>query len=217
MTEPWHPAPPSPLGDPAPAPAVPPAAPPAVAAPPTVPAPPAVAAAATVPPAVAPAGDASPFDPAGVTWQRVSPKLVTVRLISLALSLGIPLVVSAAVAAFTGVVGLWAIPAVLAGIALWLALLIPRQVRALGYAERDDDLLIRKGIMFRALVVVPYGRMQFVDVQAGPLDRWGGIAKVQLHTASPASDAAIPGLSPAEADRLRDRLAERGEARLAGL
>ncbi len=187
MTEPWPSAPTSPTGDPTP------------------------------PPSPTPAGGASPFDPRGVTWQGVSPKLVSVRLISLALGLGIPLVASAAVAAFTGVVGLWAVPAVLGGLGLWLGLLIPRQVRALGYAERDDDLLIRKGIMFRTLVVVPYGRMQFVDVQAGPLDRWGGIAKVQLHTASPASDAAIPGLPPTEADRLRDRLAERGEARLAGL
>lgn len=159
----------------------------------------------------------SPFDPDGVTWQRVSPKLVSVRLISLALSLGLPIAATATVAALTGVTGLWALPGALTVLAVWIALLIPRQVRAIGYAERDDDLLIRKGIMFRTLVVVPYGRMQFVDVQAGPLDRWGGIAKVQLHTASPTSDASIPGLPPAEADRLRDRLAERGEARLAGL
>jgi membrane protein YdbS with pleckstrin-like domain len=40
---------------------------------------------------------------------------------------------------------------------------------------------------------------------------------VQLHTASPGTDASIPGLSPDEAARLRDRLAQRGEARLAGL
>ena len=94
---------------------------------------------------------------------------------------------------------------------------IPRQVRAIGYAERDDDLLIRHGIMFRTLVVVPYGRMQYVDVQAGPLARKLGIAQVQLHTASASTDATIDGLEPAEAERLRDRLASRGEARLAGL
>lgn len=196
MTEPAPPVPTSPLGAGAPT-------PPAPAAP-----------LASVLPA---GGGAGPFDPPGVVWQRVSPKLVAVRLIALALWFGLPLLGSAALAALTGVAGLWAIPAVIAALAIWGAILVPRQVHAMGYAERDDDLLIRKGIMFRTLVVVPYGRMQFVDVQAGPLDRWGGIAKVQLHTASPASDAAIPGLPPAEADRLRDRLAERGEARLAGL
>ena len=48
--------------------------------------------------------------------------------------------------------------------------------------------------------------MQFVDVSAGPLERAFGLATVQLHTAAAASDARIPGLPPAEAARLRDRL-----------
>ena len=163
------------------------------------------------------ARSASPFDPVGVEWQRVSPRLITVRLISAALTLVVPVAAAVAIAALTGLAGLWVLPGALVALAVWIAVVVPRQVRAMGYAERDDDLLIRKGVLFRSLVVVPYGRMQFVDVQAGPLDRWGGIARVQLHTASPGSDASIPGLVPAEADRLRDRLAARGEARLAGL
>jgi membrane protein YdbS with pleckstrin-like domain len=100
---------------------------------------------------------------------------------------------------------------------VWAWWFVGRQARAVGYAEREDDLLVRRGILFRALVVVPYGRMQYVDVQAGPIDRRFGIARVQLHTASPGTDAQIPGLPPDEAARLRDRLARRGEARLAGL
>ena len=95
--------------------------------------------------------------------------------------------------------------------------MIGRQVRSWGYAERADDLLVRRGVAFRTVVVVPYGRMQYVDVYAGPVDRIFGLAKVQLHTASARSDAYIPGLPPQEAARLRDRLASRGEARLAGL
>lgn len=159
----------------------------------------------------------SPFDPAGVPWVRVSPRLITVRMISVGVWVGLPLVGTAVLAALAGAAWLWVLPGLLAAVLAWLGWVIPRQVRAIGYAERRDDLLIRKGVMFRTLVVVPYGRMQFVDVQAGPLDRWGGIARVQLHTASPTSDAQIPGLTPAEADRLRDRLSELGEARLAGL
>ncbi len=69
----------------------------------------------------------------------------------------------------------------------------------------------------RRLVVVPYGRMQYVDVQAGPLDRAFGIAQVQLYTASAGTDASIPGLPPEEAARLRDRLTELGEAHASGL
>ena len=92
-----------------------------------------------------------------------------------------------------------------------------RRFRAWGYAERAEDLLVRRGVLVRRLSVVPYGRMQFVDVVAGPLERRWGLATVRLHTAAAASDARVPGLPAAEAERLRDRLAMLGESRAAGL
>jgi hypothetical protein len=98
-----------------------------------------------------------------------------------------------------------------------VALLLWRRYRAWGYAEREDDLLVRRGVMVRRLTVVPYGRMQFVDVTSGPVDRIFGLATVQLHTAASATDAKIPGLETTEASRLRDRLAALGEAKAAGL
>jgi len=64
---------------------------------------------------------------------------------------------------------------------------------------------------------VPYGRMQYVDVEAGPLDQLFKIANVHLHTASPGTSARIPGLPAGEAARLRDRLTSQGEAQAAGL
>jgi uncharacterized protein len=92
-----------------------------------------------------------------------------------------------------------------------------RRVRAWAYCERDDDLLVQRGVMFSRLSVVPYGRMQFIDVIAGPIERAFGLATVRMHTAAAASDARIPGLSQDEAARLRDHLAELGEAKAAGL
>jgi uncharacterized protein len=161
----------------------------------------------------------SVFDPDGIVWQRVSGRLATARLIMLAMYLGVPLVALIVVAILVPDAGpwLWIGAGAVAIAIVWVAYVIGRQVRAIGYAERDEDLLIRKGVMFRSLVVVPYGRMQFVDVAAGPLDRNLRISSVQLHTASPGTDATIDGLEPEEAARLRDRLASRGEARLAGL
>ena len=100
------------------------------------------------------------------------------------------------------------------------AILLPvigRRYRSWGYAEREDDLLVRRGVMFARLSVVPYGRMQFIDVTAGPLERAFGLATVRLHTAAAATDARIPGLEREEAARLRDSLAELGEAQAAGL
>jgi membrane protein YdbS with pleckstrin-like domain len=162
-------------------------------------------------------GAGEPFDPDGVVWTRVSGRLAAVRRVMICGPLGLLalLLVIAGLVPGLGLLAPWAV--LPSGLGLWVWWMIGRQVPAWGYAERDDDLLVRHGLLWREIVVVPYGRMQYVDVQAGPVDRAFGIARVQLHTASAATDAWIPGLTPVEAARLRDRLASRGQARLAGL
>ncbi len=158
-----------------------------------------------------------PFDPQGVTWIKVSSRLAVVRRVRMACLMSVLVVALLVVGLGLGhpVIIWFAVLPVAAG--AWWWVLVGRQVPAWGYAERDEDLLIRHGLMWRSLVVVPYGRLQYVDVTAGPVERLFGIAGVQLHTASAGTDAHIPGLTPQEAARLRERLASRGEARLAGL
>lgn len=127
----------------------------------------------------------------------------------------------------TGLTALWWLAAgpvagIIAGFACVVVaavewMLLRGRYRSWGYAERDDDLLIRQGFLFRRQSVVPYGRMQFVDVTAGPIERMYGLATVKLHTAAAATDAKLPGLASAEAERLRDRLASLGEAQASGL
>jgi membrane protein YdbS with pleckstrin-like domain len=156
--------------------------------------------------------------PAGQEWIRVSPRLARMRRWLLVIGAGVPLVVltvvvavvtSAVGAAVCGVVTL----AVLVG--GWLA--IGRNLRSWGYAERADDLLVTHGALFRSLTVVPYGRMQLVDVAAGPIERSFGLVNVRLHTAAATTDAKVCGLTPADAGALRDRLTALGEAHAAGL
>lgn len=115
-----------------------------------------------------------------------------------------------------GLAGVAAVAVAAAGalLALWF---VRRRVRAWSYTERDEDLIVARGVLVRRLSVVPYGRMQFVDVTAGPVERVFRLATVKLHTAAAASDARIPGLEREEAARLRDRLAALGEAKAAGL
>lgn len=118
-----------------------------------------------------------------------------------------------AVAAWLGLVvaGCAVVGAVVADV------VVGRRVGAWGYLEREDDLFVQRGLLVRRLSVVPYGRMQFVDVVAGPLERSFGLATVRLHTAAAATDARIPGLAADEAARLRDQLTSLGEAHAAGL
>lgn len=153
------------------------------------------------------------------TWISISPRLIVARRITLVLAF---IVIAAGVVALFIVPGIdrliaWAAVGVALIAFIWLWWLIGRRVRSYGYAERADDLLVRSGIMFRRLVIVPYGRMQLVDVTAGPIDRLLGVTTVQLHTAAATTDATIPGLEPAIAAALRDRLARQGEMRGAGL
>ena len=160
-----------------------------------------------------------PFAPPGERWQPVSPALARLRR-ALVAGVAVALLVVVGVASFVfhAPVVAW-LPAVvvvlLAAPAAWV--LVGRNARWWGYAERDADLYIRHGAIFRTLVVVPYGRMQYVDVQAGPLEQAFGIATVHLHTASPGTSARIPGLPAQEAARLRDRLTSLGESQAAGL
>ena len=160
---------------------------------------------------------AEPFEPAGVSWSPVSTRLATARRITPVIVAAIPAALLAIAAIASGARWPWVGVGVLVALVAWAWWLIGRQTRSIGYAERDTELLVRTGIMWRRIVVVPYGRLQYVDVAAGPVDRMLGIARVQLHTASARSDAAIPGLPPDEAARLRDRLTERGHTHLAGL
>ncbi len=149
-------------------------------------------------------------------WRRPARRLLGLRRVQVRVTAALALLAAGAVAAFAPVAGLIALGSVVLTY-LSAEVIALRRYRAWGYAERAEDLLVRRGVMVRRLSVVPYGRMQFVDVVAGPLERRWGLATVRLHTAAAASDARVPGLPAAEAERLRDRLAMLGESRAAGL
>ncbi|HSS67444.1 MAG TPA: PH domain-containing protein [Nocardioidaceae bacterium] len=154
-------------------------------------------------------------------WQSVSPRLVTERRLPLLL---LPLfAVGAALLAVSVTSTAWELVwwavavALMAGAVIGWFVLVPRMASSWRYAERDDDLLVRRGRLIRRLTVVPYGRMQVIEVSANPVSQRLGIARVTLVTASADTDATIPGVPTEIAHALRDRLAAKGEASAAGL
>jgi membrane protein YdbS with pleckstrin-like domain len=159
------------------------------------------------------------FAPPAYTWKRLSPRYKSLRRLVIVLGPSILFTVPAVVVGvltdrwwISGLI--WAAAAVIIGVRL---LLVEPTWRSWGYVEREDDLYITHGVLFRRLTAVPYGRMQLVEVQSGPLERAFGLATVTMKTASVETAATIPGLTPEEAARLRDRLTELGEAHASGL
>ncbi|MFC7401485.1 PH domain-containing protein [Citricoccus sp. GCM10030269] len=165
------------------------------------------------------------IDLAGVEWTPVSPQLIPAKLVGEVIGT----VITAAVVSVPLVLKLlgvwpgypvwlaWAVPAVVVLWGLVQMILVPRRVRAMGFAEREDDFLFTSGLWFRRVLAVPYGRLQYLDVKEGPVQRRFGIRSLELQTASASTNATVEGIPAEDSERLRDQLMARGQARLAGL
>jgi len=155
-----------------------------------------------------------------VQWQSVSPRyraeLIVITGIAWLIILAASSVPLWIVGPGDSVWG-WFIVSAVALIGLMVLGFIPRRVRALGYALREDDIVFRRGVIFRRIVAVPYGRLQLVDVGRGPIARALGLSQLSLVTAAASSGVSIPGLPLATADQLRDHLIALAETRRAGL
>lgn len=164
-------------------------------------------------------------DPPAQRWHGVSPRLTVVEELSgglgflvLLVLVGVPLWLHAG--------GVWpgypawlaiAVPALVVVIAVVAAVMVPFRVRSRRYALRPDDLAVARGVIYHRMEVIPYGRIQYVDVKAGPLLRAFGLCTLQVHTASPDAHPEIKGLTAQDGAALREELSRRGEERLAGL
>ncbi|MBD7958367.1 PH domain-containing protein [Microbacterium sp. Sa4CUA7] len=153
----------------------------------------------------------------GGVWHQISRKYLWEQLLSYGMVLVI--VIVAALVVGLALQQTWVfIPGGIAAVILvWTIAVLPRQVRAIGYQLRDDDLVFRRGILWQRMVAVPYGRMQLVDITHGPLDRGFGVAQLKLVTAAATTGVTIPGLSQQAAEALRDHLIAVAESRRTGL
>lgn len=93
-------------------------------------------------------------------------------------------------------------------IALAFIIRLPaRRFHARGYAMSRDRLRVVRGILFRHDTVVPFGRVQHIDVNQGPLERFFGIATLTLHTAGTHNaSVTLPGLEEQLARDMREEI-----------
>ncbi len=93
-------------------------------------------------------------------------------------------------------------------LAIWAILAVPpRRFAALGYDLGADQLRIARGVMWHVDTIVPFVRVQHIDVSRGPIERMVGTATLTVHTAgNHNSVVSLPGLHPDSATMLRDRI-----------
>jgi hypothetical protein len=93
-------------------------------------------------------------------------------------------------------------------IALALIIRVPTtRYNARGYQISADRLRVVRGLLFRSDTVVPFGRVQHIDVHQGPLDRFFGIATLTLHTAgNHNASVSLPGLGEPLAREMREEI-----------
>ena len=96
----------------------------------------------------------------------------------------------------------------LIGVIFWLIQALPwRRYAARGYVMGEDRLRVVRGIFWRRDTIVPFGRVQHIDVERGPIERYYGLATLHLHTAGTHNaTVSLPGLAEADALAMREAI-----------
>lgn len=159
-------------------------------------------------------------------WVPAASGYLTVRFVHTISALAFPILAGVAMycaGAFFGgpealrIVGL-VVVAVFGLWGLWWILTTPRRTRALGYALESNHLMARRGIVFRSMSSMPYGRIQYVDVDSGPLERMCGVARLTVRTAGTTTGTMVLfGIPLNVAEELRADLVRRADERMAAL
>jgi uncharacterized protein len=144
-----------------------------------------------------PATELTPLDPAYVTTTRIASALGLM-----------PFVIGAGALEFAQLLpsGTFIVPVIL--IYVFMAFVVPaRKYRHWGYAMGTDRLRVVRGYMFYHDTIVPFGRIQHIDVDQGPIDRRYDLATLTVHTAgNHNSTVALPGLLHSQALAMREAI-----------
>lgn len=120
----------------------------------------------------------------------------------------VPLVIGSIVLEVADVapLGVFVVPAVL--LAAFILFRVPlRRYQARGYDLSADRLRVVRGIWFHSDTVVPFGRVQHIDVDQGPLQRAYDIATITVHTAGTHNASVhLPGLLNEDALAMREQI-----------
>lgn len=93
-------------------------------------------------------------------------------------------------------------------IAAFLIIRLPmRRYIMRGFDMGADRIRIVRGLLFHVDTIVPFGRIQHIDVDQGPIQRRYSLATLTLHTAgNHNSQVSLPGLLHEDAIAMREEI-----------
>jgi uncharacterized protein len=139
----------------------------------------------------------TPLDPAYVSVMRISGGIFALFPLAGAAALEIAQLLSP---------GAIIVPVALL-LAWWVFVVPKRRYDRWGYQADADRLRIVRGYLFYSDTVVPFGRIQHMDVDQGPIERRYDLATFSAHTAGThGSTITLPGLKHADALALRETI-----------
>ena len=140
-----------------------------------------------------------------IAWQPVHP-----RAFRRAVKPGLVVAILASVV--WGVMLGWSAALVMPILIAWAVLATRQYVRHLGWAERDEVVLMRSGWIWRSVTLARANKIQSVSLYESPFDRRAAMARVRVDTAGAGAASHrvdIPFLDRIGATQLADRLAAR--------
>jgi len=102
----------------------------------------------------------------------------------------------------------WLLTLVALGAVAAITVLAPsRRYARIGYSLGHDALRVARGYLFRVDTIVPFVRVQHIDLRQGPVERAFGLSSLVLHTSgSHNSTVTLPGLPSATAAAMRETI-----------
>ena len=99
-------------------------------------------------------------------------------------------------------IGLWLV------LAVYIVAYLPhRRYINRGYHMGTDRIRIVRGYLFRSDTIVPFGRIQHIDLDQGPIQRRYDLATLTVHTAgNHNSTVSLPGLLHEDAMAMREQI-----------
>ena len=82
-----------------------------------------------------------------------------------------------------------------------------RRVSRWGFKIGEGQLRVARGWLFRTDTIVPFVRVQHIDVGQGPVERWFGLSHLVVHTSGTHnSTVTLPGLRADLAAAMRETI-----------